>query len=255
MTDSARPLNGAGVLVTRPAHQADRLCQMIEEKGGQARRFPTLEILPLADLSDLDKVLAELAEFHIAIFVSANAVAPVFGRLKDGFPADVWLAAVGGSTAGVLESYGRKVDLIPEQSMNSEGLLLLESLNDVDNERIVIFRGEVGRELLADTLQQRGATVDQVSVYRRACPGTDPRALDDWRNDLKFITVTSNESLDNLLQIATIDQAQRLKILPLIVLSERMKTHATEAGFNTVYVTREPGDEAIVDALIELEAG
>ena len=67
MTDSARPLNGAGVLVTRPAHQADRLCQMIEEKGGQARRFPTLEILPLADLSDLDKVLAELAEFHIAM--------------------------------------------------------------------------------------------------------------------------------------------------------------------------------------------
>jgi len=42
-------LTGIGVLVTRPAHQAEHLCQLIEAEGGAAVRYPALEIKPRPD--------------------------------------------------------------------------------------------------------------------------------------------------------------------------------------------------------------
>ncbi|MCI0409846.1 MAG: uroporphyrinogen-III synthase, partial [Acidobacteria bacterium] len=68
------PLQGIGVLVTRPAHQAESLCRLIEAEGGQPIRWPVIAIEAPEDPSRAAQVIDRLSEFQIAIFISANAV-------------------------------------------------------------------------------------------------------------------------------------------------------------------------------------
>lgn len=65
-------LSGVRVLVTRPAHQADALCRLIEAEGGTAIRLPLLTIEPRANLAEAQKLLA--AGHDLWIFTSVNAV-------------------------------------------------------------------------------------------------------------------------------------------------------------------------------------
>ena len=88
MHTDTKPLSGVRVLVTRPAAQAQSLAQRIEQAGGEAIRFPTLEIAAACDVAALERVLTDIARFDLAIFISPNAVAHGLAHLKayGGFP-------------------------------------------------------------------------------------------------------------------------------------------------------------------------
>ena len=167
------PLAGLGILVTRPAHQADRLCELIKQAGGRALRFPVIEILPPHDTAPLAALIDTLDDADIAIFISANAVEHGLAllRARRDLPAALKLAAIGRSTGAALRAtLGRGPDICPAERFDSEALLALEAMQKVHGKRIVIFRGEGGREVLAETLRARGATVEYADVYRRARP-------------------------------------------------------------------------------------
>jgi uroporphyrinogen-III synthase len=69
--------------------------------------------------------------------------------------------------------------------------------------RIAIFRGDGGRELLADTLRERGAEVDCITCYRRSGPsdGAAP-LLAAWRaGQLAALTVSSSEGMRYLVDL------------------------------------------------------
>ena len=68
--DATRALAGLRVLVTRPAHQAEELCALIERAGGIPVRFPTIEIAPPRNVEKLTSLLARLEEFDNAIGVA-----------------------------------------------------------------------------------------------------------------------------------------------------------------------------------------
>src|SRR3569833_2529142 len=67
-------LQGLTVMVTRPAHQAERLCELIRAAGGEALAFPVLESGTVDDAAPDRARLARRDEFDIALFVSSNAV-------------------------------------------------------------------------------------------------------------------------------------------------------------------------------------
>ncbi len=153
---------GFAVLVTRPVEQAESLCRLIEEGGGQAIRFPLLEIVPAAGDGAGACRLRRLENLDWLIFVSVNAVRCAFELLgpqwlKGSAPK---IAAVGQATARELVARGVAVDLKPKQQFNSESLLALPEWADVGGQRFLIIRGEGGRELLADALRQRGGVVE-----------------------------------------------------------------------------------------------
>src|SRR3989344_4207532 len=95
--DAGLPLQGVRVLVTRPAAQAQSLAQRIEQAGGEAIRFPTLEIAATRDVATLERVLVGIAYFDLAVFISPNAVAHGLAHLKmhGGLPARLTIAAIG----------------------------------------------------------------------------------------------------------------------------------------------------------------
>lgn len=251
-----RELAGLTVLVTRPAGQAEGLCRLIEAAGGEAVRFPALAILPPGDSEAVDDALMDLPDFDLAIFISPNAVhfTLLLAQAHGGLPEGLRLAAVGRSTASALQAQGYAVELCPAERFDSEGLLALPALQDMSGQRVMIFRGEGGRETLAETLGERGAEVAYAEVYRRALPRADAGPLlARWaENRLDVVTATSAEVLRNLLVLVGETGRAALLRTPLVVVSERMVKVAGELGFeHAPVVAAGAADEAIVAALVD----
>lgn len=223
------------VLVTRPAGQAQGLCDLVIAAGARAIRLPAIEILPPADPADLDRVINVLDQYDLAVFISVNAVQTGLAAIQSvrSWPDTLKLATVGPASAAAVAASGLSVDLQPAQSYSSEGLLELDELQDLHGRRVVIFRGNGGRDTLRDALSARGAQVEYVEVYRRGCPPDGDKLLQLLkRNELDVITATSNETLQNLYDMAGPEGQPLLRQLPLVIASNRQAALAARLGFS-----------------------
>lgn len=244
-------LAGRGVLVTRPAGQAEPLCRLIEAAGGCAIRFPTIAIEPTHD----PEARARLAEsWDLLYCVSPNAVEQALALVADGrWPRVAQLAAVGRGTARALEAAGRAPDLVPNDRYESEALLAMPELADMRGRRVLIVRGEGGRGLFAQTMTERGAEVQFAEVYRRVRPVVAVAPLlARWREAVACVMATSDEVLLNLVAMLGQDGRADLLATPLVVIAERTAQTARDLGFQTIRVAERAADEAIVQAVCEL---
>lgn len=249
-----KTLAGLGVLVTRPQHQAEPLCRLIDAAGGRSLRFPGIAILPARDTADAVHLFA--AEWDLLVFVSRNAVDYGFQLFTEGrLPASVAVAAVGRATASALSAAGREADLVPEHRYDSEGLLELPELRRMNGKRVLIVRGNGGFSLLGDTLRDRGAQVEYAEVYSRAPPQVE---IDPWierlRNEVHLVTATSAEIVQNLYRAFGPHGRPLLVDRPLVVISARIAVAAEELGFKCIRTTERADDQAILKVLIELAA-
>jgi uroporphyrinogen-III synthase len=245
-------LHGLGVLVTRPAGQADRLCEMIEKAHGRPLRFPVMEIVPVEELRETAGILKRISATDVLIFVSVNAVEHAFPLLPDEIPLDLQIAAIGDATATRLEEYGLPVSLVPAGRFDSESLLELDALNDMQGKTVVIVRGQGGRELLRKSLEQRGAQVVYAEVYQRRIPRRNAsNLLRGWESMVNAVTITSSGVLDNLLQMLGDQGLEKLAQTPLLVLSKRTAEYAKSLGCRHLILAAQAGDRGILEALCE----
>ena len=248
-------LAGHAVLITRPRHQSGTLADLIRRSGGEPVLFPTLEILPVEPTPPMRAILERLPEFDMAVFVSANAVQHAMPLIRDmgGWPQKLRVAAVGQGTARELRAHGVADVLLPGDGADSAALLARPELQDVAGQRVVIFRGVGGRELLAETLRSRNAEVVYVECYRRSKPASDPAPLRDRvaRGALDVVVSASAESLRNLLDIAGDEIAPKLTALPLFVVHPNIAESARTLGFSRVIVT-ETSDQGVLSGIITL---
>jgi uroporphyrinogen-III synthase len=240
-----------GVLVTRPVHQAESLVTLIEAAGGRAVHFPTLKITPLA--CDREKLVDQLHNSDIVIFISANAVYCAHDLLGDEFNWQTQqLAVVGQRTALAMHELGWPVSIEPETRFDSEGLLDCNALQNVAGKRITIIRGVGGRETLATTLHERGANVDYAEVYQRDIPNIDvtPVIKQLQTGDINVISITSNNALQNLMKMLAAADKDMLFSIPMAVFSERQRQLAREKGFTSqITVAETATNDAMVKAL------
>lgn len=252
----ADSLAGTTIVVTRPAHQADSLCKLINDHGGKTIRFPVLEITTPPNALSPQQIQSKLTAAHLLIFISPNAVDYGMKSVAaaGGIPAAVKVAAVGQGTANKLAAWKQHVDIFPSKQFNSEALLAMHELQRVDGQNIVIFRGVGGRELLADSLRQRGAHVDYIECYQRIRPNTDSSELSEQlsQESVDAVVVTSNEGLQNLYDMLRDDDRLRLLKAQLFVVSERAKELAHTLGFlKPAIVVSKASDEGILAGLLE----
>ena len=243
------PLAGLKIAVTRPRDQAAPLARRIEQAGGIPLLFPLLDIAPAADQAVLREQLARLAQFDLAIFISPNAVQYGMAAIRAAgeLPQNLKIATVGQGSAKALRELGLAGVIAPTERFDSEGLLALPELQHVAGWRVLILRGDGGRELLGDTLKARGATVEYAACYRRSKPQQDIAALLKAAPDA--LTVTSSEALDYLWQM--LDDAQRESLcgIPLFVPHQRIAELARRQGWQEVRLT-DAGDDGLLSALI-----
>ena len=239
------------IVITRPLGQAQRLSSLIQEAGGNVHLFPLLEIVPLTDYQKFDAKIAALDEFDWAIFISSNAVQNSLPRLiqKLGhIPRHLKFAAIGPKTTADLAEFGIKNTLSPQDRFDSEALLALPEMQNMKNQKVLIFRGIGGREVLAETLRQREAIVEFAESYQRINPQKDLGALEQLVNlkQLDVIVVTSSEAMRYLLDMGK--DASWLKNIKLCVNHARIADEASTFGFRA-FVAETAGDEAMLNCL------
>jgi len=244
------PLDGVGVIVTRPQRQAAGFAAKIAALGGAPIIWPAIVILPPLDGERLARAHAILDDYDLAIFVSANAVE--FGARSAGaWPAKLVTFAPGPGTAEALAAVGIANARVPTKSWDSEGLLELPELQDVSGKRIVIFRGEGGREFLGNSLRARGGSVDHVTCYRRVAPQTGADGLVEAMRDgrANALTLTSAEGLDNLVAALGPAGCALLAKLPVFAAHQRIAERVREHGLSAVECAG--GDAGLLAGLLE----
>lgn len=248
-----KPLTNIGVLVTRPAHQAQNLCALINQLGARAIMFPTIEIADAEDQDIIRSKIGQLSNHEIVIFISPNAVGkaiPILREIWPIWPEKVKIAAVGKSTAQSLRAHHLPVNYYPQHTYNSEELLSLPVFHEVTGKKIMLFRGAEGRELLTETLLKRGAKVTEVIAYRRKLPKI-PTVLPFAYDEISIIVCTSNTGLQNLVEMCEAIDRSWLQNMSLLVISKRMIPMVKALGFVKPPVLAENAtDPAIVRALV-----
>jgi uroporphyrinogen-III synthase len=250
------PLAGRVILVTRPRAQAAGLAKRIQEAGGEALILPTVQIEALGTSPELTRALAQLPRCNLAVFVSGNAVRCGWPLIAGagGWPQGLRAAAVGRGTAEDLRARGVQEVLAPEQGGDSEALLRLLESEDLVGRKVIVFRGQGGRELLADALRARGAEVAYVECYRRIKPAMPSQPLLDRirAGALDAITATSAEGLSNLLDL--LGEPGAVRSVPVFAMHPRIGATARSIGFRQVVVT-DSGDEGLLRGIIIFFSG
>ena len=240
-------LTGKHIVITRPIPQAKQIKQWLEQQQANVKLFPLIEIQ-----ATKDQDLSHAKQVDWLIFISANAVE--YG-LKQLALAKVDLsgktiAAIGKKTANKLKQAGIAIDVVPKDTFNTERFLELAATQSVKDQRILICRGNGGRERLAKVLRQRGAIVEYAEVYRRICPIQNTQDLKyRWQQQhLDMVVITSSEGLHNLYSMSKGDW---IKELPLLLGSQRMKVAAMDLGHRgKIIMSENPSDEAVLNRLI-----
>jgi uroporphyrinogen-III synthase len=248
------PLQGVGVLVTRPELQAMPLCRLLEIQGAVTLRLPALEIRPLKDRRALAKQLGALYDFDVIIFTSANAVR--FGVSFLDQKRDLTLAAIGPATARALNQAGYRVAITPGDAFDTEGLLLHPKLEHVSGHRILMIKGSDGRQLLQQELTRRGATVVSVNVYERVPARPTEAALAQVQERfaagaVHVITATSVETGEVLLNVAPPALRAEFERAHWLVPSERVASGLREMGLHAPLLQAQSAeDQDLVAALL-----
>jgi uroporphyrinogen-III synthase len=252
------PLDRIGVLVTRPRHQATSLCRLLEAEGATAIGFPALEIVPLAEPRALTARLAPLERFDLIVFVSANAVR--YGAALLGEKRDLAIAAIGTATARALNQAGYRVAVQPSEGADSESLLRHPKLGAVAGSRVLLVKGNQGRELLREELERRGAEVIEAEVYRRECPAPSAAELGALEarfssGGIQVITATSAEIAGNLLALATPELRRAFDEAHWLVPGARVGQSLRDGGCaGPLLLARSAEDQELVSALLRWRA-
>ena len=247
-------LTSIRALVTRPTEQAESLALAIREHEGYAGILPMLAIEPLAETQAMRDTILSLDLYDKVIVTSHHAARYGLDRLENYWPQlplHLEWFAIGKKTAHTLNTFDVSPQS-PEHSANSEGLLALDSLSEVDGQRILIIKGEGGLTLLEDTLTELGASVSTLAVYRRQRPEYPEHTLaNQLKNEaINTVLCASGETFSNFMALAG---ATPLSAYDLVVPSERVAELAYNTPFRQVIIARGAGNDAMLSALETLE--
>jgi uroporphyrinogen-III synthase len=247
-------LTNLRVMVTRPAQQAESLMAQLAAAGANPWLLPLLEIVPHTS-AELERRLAHLEHYDIAIFISPNAVHYGVDAVTahQTWPVSLQLATVGRGSAHELENRLHRVpDIIPAKGSDSGALLAEPAMQDINGKHILIFRGRGGREQLASTLRTRGALVEYAEVYERRRPRVDTGPLNTavQNKAIDVIVITSTEALDNLLAMVEPTNLNTLREIQILVIHPRQAEHVRQHGFLLEPIIAQDGSvNAIIKAL------
>lgn len=239
------------VLLTRPAEESATLAATLSEAGIYSSSLPLLDIEPLPITPERQAVLRDVGRYCAVIVVSKPAARLALQQLDQAWPHLRWFS-VGAATAQVLADRGLDVHY-PQTGDDSEALLQLPALREAiarPDARVLILRGEGGRELLAERLREQGASVDYLELYRRFLPAYDSGVLTQriQLERLNGLVVSSGQGFLHLQALAGPDWPQVAQ-MPLFVPSPRVYEMARAAGAEKVVDCRGASAAALLVAL------
>lgn len=230
------------LLITRFAPHAQQLADLLNEQGIYSLAQPLLEITPVIQCT------LSYHHYDFIIAISTNAVEYTDRSLGGHWPSSCYLA-VGCATQSLLEVKTSQSVMVPINASNSEGLLSLPSMQELDNCSVLILRGVGGREFLKEQLIKRGARVDYYEPYQRvAIKLAKSISVHKWQQQaINGVIISSIELLEQLITVTTSEDEAWLKSLTLFVASERILKYAQSLGFNKTTLLPSIANQKIID--------
>lgn len=245
-------LYGLRVLITRPALQAQELAAQTQYYGGIALHFPTLEIIASKNIKKILLSINKLKEYDFVIFISPNSVfytAEFIHSICFFWPENTKTIATGPGTASALKQYGLPSDLCPEKDFSGTGLLNLAELQNIQQKKILIVKGEGGRHYLVKGLKDRGALIDNLNVYKRQLPKINKTDIPN-QEAIDVIICTSCSGLKNLISLLYPYWQDILFKKQLLVVSSRLANSVKKLGFvKTPLISDNATNTAILQTL------
>jgi uroporphyrinogen III methyltransferase/synthase len=254
-----RPLFGRRIVVTRTREQASQLSKQLADLGAEVLEIPTIKIVPPSEdrRQDIVDALLELNSYDWLVFTSPNGVTAFFDLFFKRFQdlrdlGGARLAAIGPATAAKLKDLHLQVDLVPEEAIGSKIAAAFEKYETVENLKICLLRAEVANPDLPKALEELGAIVDDVPVYRTVAERADlngaaaklTEAGADW------ITFTSASTVEHF--HAGFDLPKLLKQFPemkLLSIGPETSKAIRALGLEPAREAREHTLEGMVQAL------
>ena len=238
-------LDQVTILVTRPADQADTLIKRLQQSGASVLHQPAIAISAVTPSADVIS-----SNYDWIIFISKNAVRYGLQYLHIE-PKKTQLAAIGKATQQTLADNGFSTIFSPKQGFTSEDLLATDTFSEaqINNKSILIIRGGAGREHLKQQLQQRHAKVDYLDVYQRQV--AEKALTDEQILSADIITISSQQGLENLIEMLDPLTVKSMFDKLLIVPGTRCQQKATELGFKQVETAANATDDAMLNCIIE----
>ena len=214
-----RPLFGQRVVVTRTREQASELSRQLQEFGAEVLEIPTIKIVPPEERVALVEALNGIGDYDWLIFTSPNGVTCFFEYFFKAFEdvralGNVRIAAVGPATAAKIKEHHLRVDVMPEQYVTKKIAHAISGFESVENLRFLMLRAQVANPELPKALEEMGAIVDDVAVYKTE-PETEDRngaAARLLEEGADWITFTSSSTVENF--HARFDLPKLLKAFP-----------------------------------------
>ena len=221
-------------MITRPAGTGGALARKIRALGGVPLLLPGLS-LRAADTETARAQWLKAQNDDVLIFTSPAAVRYATGLAP--LTTQATVIATGHGTAAALHRIGIEAQ-VPAARQDSEGLLELSSLQQLQERHVALITAPSGRGLLQQQLVARGASLREVHVYRRSAPRLDRRHIDATQHlpHTACVLLSSGEAMQNLLALLPSAASQRLREARLVVSSDRIAEQARASGFSRVYV-------------------
>ena len=209
------------LISTRPQETNVQLSGDLKNSEIKLLSFPLTEIHPLNNYQIFDGVIKNIKTYQHIIFISTNAVHFFLERVKKlslQIPKNLIFSSIGPTTKLLLQKK-LSVDVhFPIKTFDSEHLLKEKIYNNVEGQKILIIRGEGGRETLKNALEEKGATVTYGECYVRKYVDID---LNQLKNDLvnyhhQFFLFSSTNSAKHFIhQLSKVDSSwlQNIKII------------------------------------------
>lgn len=201
-----RPLFGATILVAGSKHTASKLRGRFSVLGAEVLTQPAIRISEPVDWSPADATLDQLNRYDWLVFTSGSGVDGLMKRiLSRGGDArslgTIRLAALGRGTVERLHSYHLNPDLAPERVNAS--VLAQTLMGDAPGGAFLLARASGDRPVLADELEELGAGVDQIPVYRTVEVEEPNQDVADAlkAGEVHWITVTSSPTARSLVRL------------------------------------------------------
>ena len=242
----SKSTNAARVLVTRPKHQQSSFLARCADAGLDTLSLPCIDILPV----DCSIDSAEIAAAEFVFFTSRNAVE--FAHAIQPLPwKETSVYCIGRATQRALAHFNQDLAHPPIEPFTSEAFIDWLKTQPAISSALMI-KGVGGRDLIETFLEETGASVSIKNVYKRVTPVVSDaerhRVFVDTPPDI--ISVTSDDVLRNLVNIAGPTYAAELHATPIVVNSERCADLAVRLGFDHgPIIANPPGDDGQIDGI------
>jgi uroporphyrinogen-III synthase len=207
--------------------------------------------LPLYPLSGSSPV--RLAGEEDLIFVTRLSV-DVFKKSGIALPKTSRCFSIGEGTANLFKSLFLNHNIyypLSSLAQNSEGLLKLPEFDFMAGRKVFIFRGDSGRDFLADELRSRGAVVEIVNCYERQI---NPGFHRFWASEAEnfpcdIVVLTSTESLRIFLETPRLISPHQKQEPWITVLPGRMQAMARDYGYQNLILLESASNASILRSI------